>query len=274
LNGVTGLAAGAVLGVFFFWGWDTAANLNEESKDARSTPGNAGIISMFILLFIFLVSAAAVQSLIPADQISAQGANALFYFATQVFPAPASYLMVLAVLASTVATTQTTLLPATRLTLSMSRDDVWPPVFGLIHRSWQTPWIGTMLVAAVSSLGIFLTTVNANVNTTFTQIISNIGVLVAFYYGVTGLASAWAYRRVLFRSPTILFLAGILPALGGLFLLWVGYQVVAQAGVGPSLPVLIALGLGIPLTALTVVLTKSDFFHRKTVTYDVEPSAA
>jgi len=42
LHGFTGLAAGAVLGVFFFWGWDTAANLNEEGSDNRENPGRPG----------------------------------------------------------------------------------------------------------------------------------------------------------------------------------------------------------------------------------------
>jgi amino acid transporter len=272
LSGLAGLAAGTVLGVFFFWGWDTAANLNEESEDPGSVPGNAGIISMFILLLIFMVASSAVQALVPADRLSKEGANALFYFATQVFPAPWSYAMVLAVLASTVATTQTTLLPATRLTFSMSRDDVFPPVFGLVHRKWQTPYIGTIIVAALSGVGILLTTFSSSVNTTFQGIISNIGVLVAFYYGVTGIACAWAYRRVLLKSPRILVLAGILPAVGGIFLFWVGYEVVAQAGFGTSLPVLIALILGVPLVVLTMVLTKSDFFHRKTISYDLNPA--
>jgi len=269
LSGLSGLAAGCVLGVFFFWGWDTAANLNEESENAETTPGNAGIISMFILLLIFMVASSAVEALVPADKLSKEGANALFYFATQVFPAPWSYAMVLAVLASTVATTQTTLLPATRLTFSMSRDDVFPPVFGLVHRKWQTPYIGTMIVAAISAVGIILTTLSSSINTTFQGIISNIGVLVAFYYAVTGIACAWAYRKVLLKSPRILVLAGILPTIGGVFLFWVGYQVVAQAGFGTSLPVLISLILGLPLVILTMVLTKSDFFSRKTVSYDL-----
>src|ERR1700694_5696892 len=260
LSGLAGLAAGAVLGVFFFWGWDTAANLNEESENAETTPGNAGIISMFILLLIFMVASSAVEALVPADKLSKEGANALFYFATQVFPAPWSYAMVLAVLASTVATTQTTLLPATRLTFSMSRDDVFPPVFGLVHRKWQTPYIGTMIVAAISAVGIILTTFSSSINTTFQGIISNIGVLVAFYYAVTGIACAWAFRKVLFKSPSYLILAGILPTIGGVFLFWVGYQVVAQAGFGTSLPVLISLILGLPLVILTMILTKSDFF--------------
>ncbi len=47
------LSAGLVLGVFFFWGWDTATNLNEESKNSTKTPGHAGIIAMFLLLFVF-----------------------------------------------------------------------------------------------------------------------------------------------------------------------------------------------------------------------------
>jgi amino acid transporter len=272
LSGLDGLAAGAVLGVFFFWGWDTAANLNEESKNADTTPGNAGIISMFILLLIFMVASAAVEALVPADTLAKQGGNALFYFATQVFPAPWSYAMVIAVLASTVATTQTTLLPATRLTFSMSRDDVFPPVFGLVHRTWHTPYLGTMIVAAIATVGILLTTLNGSVNSTFQNIISNIGVLVAFYYGITGIACAWAFRKALFKSPRILVLAGILPALGALFLFWVGYQVVQIAGIGPSLPVLISLFVGLPLVVLTMVLTNSDFFSRKTVSYDIGPS--
>jgi amino acid transporter len=37
IHGYRGLAAGAVLGLFFFWGWDTAVNLNEESKAATKT---------------------------------------------------------------------------------------------------------------------------------------------------------------------------------------------------------------------------------------------
>ena len=276
LQGVSGLAAGAVLGVFFFWGWDTAANLNEESEDSRTVPGYAGIISMFILLVIFMIASAAVQALVPADTISKQGGNALFYFAQQVFPAPFSYLMVLAVLASTVATTQTTLLPATRLTYSMARDKVFPAVFGRIHPKYQTPFLGTILVSAVAVLGIGLTTFSSSVNTVFQGMISNIGVLIAFYYGVTGLACAWAYRKVLAERPATLFLAGILPALAGLFLLWIGYQVVAQAlattGLGSVLPVLITFAIGIPLTLVAWAFNKNGFFRQPAIVYQRDPA--
>ena len=61
LGSLGGLADGAALGVFFFWGWDTAANVNEESKDANTTPGYAGLISMVVLLVLFLFSATAID---------------------------------------------------------------------------------------------------------------------------------------------------------------------------------------------------------------------
>jgi amino acid transporter len=274
LQGFDGLAAGVVLGVFFFWGWDTAANLNEETKDSNESPGKAGVISMFILLLVFLVGASAIQALVPAGTLTKQGDNAFFYFAQQVLPTPWSYLAVLAVLTSTVATTQTTLLPASRLTFSMARDHVFPKVFGMVHPAYETPWIGTLIIAGIAGLGVILTTASSNLNATFGDALANIGVLVALYYGFAGLACAWAFRRVLTRSAATLILAGVLPAIGGLFLLWVGYEVVAQAGIQSSIPVLVTLGIGIPLMLLAFALNKTGYFRRPTVTYGQAPVTA
>ena len=66
IGGIAALSAGLVLGVFFFWGWDTATNLNEESKNATKTPGHAGIIAMFLLLLVFAINIIAAQMLLPA----------------------------------------------------------------------------------------------------------------------------------------------------------------------------------------------------------------
>ncbi len=266
LQGFTGLAAGAVLGVFFFWGWDTAANLNEEGSNNRENPGKAGMISMVILLVLFLIAATAMQSLLGEAQINNQGANALVYFATRLAPAPISFLMAIAILSSSLATTQTTLLPSSRLSYSMARDGVFPGVFAIVHKSWQTPWVGTIMTFLLCSLGILLTTLNSNVNNTFANMISDIGILVAFYYGATGIACTWAFRRVLLRSPKNLILVGILPLIGGLFLFWIGYQVIVS-GVGAAIPVLITLGLGIPLTFVAAMVNRNGFFTQGTVAY-------
>jgi amino acid transporter len=268
LHSVNGLAAGAALGVFFFWGWDTAANVNEESKDADTTPGYAGLISMVVLLVLFLLSATAIQMVTSANDLTTQGnsgGDILYFFAQGLAPAPISYLMVLAVLSSTVATVQTTLLPSSRLSFSMARDGVFPKMFGVVHKSWQTPWIGT-LVTTVLSIVVIAFTFIGSVNTVFQHLILDIGVLVAFYYGITGIACAWAFRKVLLTSFKLFLLAGLLPFVGGLFLFWVGYQVIAPS-VTLALPILIAVGAGIPLTLIAALANKNGFFQEKTISY-------
>ena len=267
LHGYQGLAAGVVLGLFLFWGWDTAVNLNEESKDASKTPGRAVIISMFFLAFVFVLNVVAAQMLLPEKQLSSQGANLLFYFSEQVGGHGLGYLMIFAVLVSTVADTQTTLLPASRLTLSMSRDGVFPRVFKAIHGTYRTPLLGTLVIAGFALFGILVRTASPTVNAAYGNLINDIGVLVAVYYGATGLTCAWAYRKVMFQNVRF-FVSGILlPFLAGLFCFWVGYEVIHQAGLAASADVLVALALGLPLVWVAKRRSHSNFFEQRPVVY-------
>jgi hypothetical protein len=46
-----------------------------------------------------------------------------------------------------------------------------------------------------------------------------LGFLIAWYYGITGFASVWFFRKELGRSTKDLLLKGVLPLLGGIMLL-------------------------------------------------------
>jgi hypothetical protein len=48
--------------------------------------------------------------------------------------------------------------------------------------------------------------------------VSALGVMIAFYYGLTGFTCVWYYRATLTESARSLWLRGILPLLGGLIL--------------------------------------------------------
>jgi amino acid transporter len=268
IHGYEGLAAGSVLGLFFFWGWDTAVNLNEESKDSNKTPGEAALISMVLLLFIFVLNIVAAQMLLPAKEFAHQGPNVVFFFAEQVGRPWVGYLMIIAVLSSTVADAQTTLLPAARVTLSMARDGVFPRVFGTIPGTFQTPMFGTLILASLAVLGIMLRAASPTINNGYGNLIDNIGVLVAYYYGVTGIACAWSYRKVMFQNARFLFTGIILPFLAGIFCFWVGYEVIRQSGLSASAPVLVAYFLGIPLAVIAKRRSASDFFNQHPVAYE------
>ncbi len=273
IHGWTAVAGGLALGVFFFWGWDTALNLTEESKDSSRIPGRAGLISMWLLLFVFLLNFVAAQMLLGPKAVAAQGTTVLFYFGQQFAGSWASYVMIFAVLSSTVATTQTTLLPAARITYAMARDGVFPKIFGSVHEKFKTPAVGTLILAFVSLFGILLTTFSTSSSNVFGHLISNIGVLVAFYYGITGLGCAWAFRKTLghgFRANlTMVFL----PLVGGLALLYVSYQVIKSGG-STAYPDLVVLASGLPLLLIALVKTrgKSAFFRQPLVSYtSIEP---
>ena len=268
ITSFSALASGVALGVFFFWGWDTALNLNEESKNKSKTPGRAGILAMWLLLVVFLINMIAIQMLLTPKEISDQGVNVLFYFGNQLFGHWAGYVMIFAVITSTVATTQTTLLPAARIAYSMSRDRVFPKLFGTIHPKFQTPALGTALLAFIALFGMMLATGSSSVNSVFQKLILNIGVLVAFYYGVTGLTSAFAFRKVAFQRVRFFFMGVLLPGLGGLALLYVGYEVITSNGWNSATPDLVILGLGIPLVLLARWRTKGDFFKTKVIAYE------
>jgi amino acid transporter len=267
IGGFTALSAGLVLGVFFFWGWDTATNLNEESKNSTKTPGHAGIIAMFLLLLVFAINIIAAQMLLPASAWNNHSATILLYFAQQAAGHWAGYVMIIAVLSSTVATTQTTLLPAARITLSMSRDGVFPKLFGTIQGKLKTPAVGTLILAFVSLFGILMVSNVSSVNTVFAHLISSIGVLIAFYYGVTGITCAWAYRKVAFQDTRFFFSGILLPFLGGLALLGVGAWVIKTAGWTGAGADIITLVVGVPLVILARLTTKGDFFKQKPVAY-------
>jgi amino acid transporter len=267
LASISALSAGIVLGVFFYWGWDTATNLNEESKNATKTPGQAGIIAMFLLLVVFAMNIIAAQMLLPESAWNAHQSTILFYFANRAAGSWAGYVMIVAVISSTVATTQTTLLPAARITLSMSRDRVFPKVFGTIQGKLKTPAVGTLILAFICLFGILLTSQVTSIQTVFNNLILNIGVLISFYYGITGLSCAWAYRKVAFKDTRFFFTGVLFPFLGGVVLLFVLVKVILGAGKS-GLPVIIAMALGIPLVILARFTTKGDFFKTKMVAYE------
>jgi hypothetical protein len=226
-----------VLGLFLFWGWDTAVNLNEESKDGSKTPGRAVIISMFFLDFIFVLNIVAAQMLLPEKELANQGANLLFYFSQRVGGQAFGYLMIFAVLIST---------------------------FSEIDRKTQTPLIGTLIIATLTLLGIISAHRLSHRQRRLRSIINDIGVLVAVYYGATGIACAWAYRTVMFTSAGFFVSAILLPFLAGLFCFWVGYEVVRQSGLAASVDVLVVLVLGISLVWGPQRFTRGDFLKATT----------
>jgi amino acid transporter len=240
--------AGALVSLFYFWGWDTSLNLTEETVDRNRTPGIAAISGMFIILALFIVSQIAIQMTLTHQQIIDANANVLVVFANAILPRPWGDIAIIVVIVSTVGSLEASLLVASRTMLSMGRDRVLAPVFAELHPRFQTPWFGSILFAALTLVLFAASAFSSGLSVTLSASVNAIGVLIAVYFGLGGFTSAWFHRKMYATDKRALWLRGIWPAAAGAFLFVVAVEQVLSAGLlGSSVTIGILLVGIIPL---------------------------
>jgi amino acid transporter len=225
---VSALVSATLIAVFIYWGWDSAVAVNEETKDPAKTPGRAAILSTLLLLATYAVVSIAMVAFAGvgdsgvglgneanADDIfAALGAEV---FGNSTFGQVMEVLLVITVLTSASASTQTTILPTARTSLSMAAYKAAPTRFAKIHPHHLSPSTSTLWMGAISIIFyVGLTLVSENI---LADSIAAVGLLIAFYYGLTGFACVWFYRRTLTSSVRHFVMRGLFPLLGGLMLL-------------------------------------------------------
>ncbi|HKS99404.1 MAG TPA: APC family permease [Rugosimonospora sp.] len=218
------LSGGFLAAVFIYWGWDSAVAVNEETRDAKITPGRAAVISTVILLITYVLVTVAAQAYagVGAKGIGltsdAAGVDALRGVGHEALGSFGVKVLILAVLSSSAASAQTTILPTARTTLSMAAYKALPKIFGNVHPRYQTPTFSTWAMGVIS-VAFYAVMASVQSGRALGDLILAIGLQIAFYYGLTGFASAWYFRKELGRDAKTLWLKGILPLLGGVILL-------------------------------------------------------
>ncbi len=212
------LAAGLILGIFIYWGWDSTVAVNEESENSDETPGKAAITATIILVIIYVIVAIAAQSIHGVEYLGENSDDVLSALGTDVFSNPWDKILIIAVLTSASASTQTTILPSTRTALSMARSLAIPEMFGRVNKEHQTPGIATWAFGIGSIVWyVGLTVISENI---LFDSIAALGLMIAFYYGATGFTAAIYYREMLFGKNDGLRITGL--AIGGLALAGAG----------------------------------------------------
>jgi amino acid transporter len=225
ISSISALNGGILLAVFIYWGWDSGVTVNEETEDSSTAPGRAAIISTFVLVGIYLVVATAAQSFGGLSFLVNNPNDVLSPLGHGVLGSPLDKLLIIAVLSSASASTQTTILPTARTTLSMARMKAIPKQFGNIHPRYLSPGFSTIWMGVVSTIVyVFLSATSHVVDGTQDLIgdaFTSLALTIAFYYGFTGFACVIFYRRELFKSVKNFLYIGVLPMFGGLVLTWV-----------------------------------------------------
>jgi len=232
ISSFSAFISGIILMLFIYWGWDTAVAVNEETADKEKTPGRAAIISTVILLITYVLTILAAQSFAGVGTTGTGLANpnnsgdVLSVLGSEVFGGSGfglflARLLILMVLSSAAASTQTTILPTARTTLSMAVYGAIPKIFAKMHPRYLTPTVSTIVMGAIS-IALYIPFNYLSGGNMIPDAVTAIGLYIAFYYGLTGFACAWYYRKTLTSSARNLWMRGILPALGGLLMYFAG----------------------------------------------------
>lgn len=220
-DGVSGFASGALIAAFYYWGWDVTSNLSEETRNSRRTTGLAGLIGVGIVFLLFEVFTIAVNVVLSSTQIQENEANVLAVLGEEIWPGWGGKLLIVAVMLSTIATLETTLIQVTRSLFAMGRDRTMPSALGKVHREWNTPWVAIAVVGGVALVLFIASNALGTVGDILSDAISAIGLQIAVYYGLAGLAAVVAYRKMLLESVANFVFGGLWPLLGALFMFWI-----------------------------------------------------
>ena len=229
ITSYSGFMQAVLLVLFIYWGWDTCLALNEETKDPRRTPGRSALLSILVLIVTYVGVSVAVMmySGFGSDGTGLTNPDHLddvFSVLGDVLYGPFGWFLILSVMISAASSTQTTILPTARGTLSMGVYGALPKKFAELHDRFQTPWFSTtvMGVAAI----VYYVAMSIISEDVLVDSLTSMGLAVALYYTLTSFACVWYYRKTLRDSARNMWMRGIIPTLGGLLL---GYAFVQSA---------------------------------------------
>jgi amino acid transporter len=269
------LVVALLLAIFIYWGWDSGVSVNEESEDPAEGPGKAAVVSTILLVLIYVVVSAAAQSFHGVGFLTneANQEDVLNALGSGVLGSTLNKLLIIAVLTSASASTQTTILPTARTTLSMAHWKAVTNLLSRVHKRFLTPTVSTLgfgLLSIIITIALLLLS-----SSVLEDSLLAIGFPICFYYGFTGFACGFYYRHELLASARNFLLLGLGPMIGGLMLFGVGIKaaffyshaenVSSKPILGITLPLWFGIG-GMLLGVVIMLISRpyfKEFFSRK-----------
>jgi len=213
-------AASALVTVFFYWGWDVTANLGEETVDGEETAGNGGFSSVIVTIFYYLGFTVAAMFLFSLKDAKSLTDNIIYNLAVAAGLGRSGGLAAsLAVILSSIATLETTMLQFSRTMFAMGRDGAMPRLFGEVSGKTQSPTRAMYLLIGIGLVLLWGSSLMPSVGAIITASVNAVAIQVAYYYGLAGLVAAWNFRR---ESGGRWLMLSLYPGVSGLMLIGLG----------------------------------------------------
>jgi amino acid transporter len=264
LSGIGGrgnLAAGFLIAVFVYVGWEGTVYVNEEVTHRRTNPGRAAMMATALLAVIYALTQVGLQGVVSPARLQAHATDALVYTAQALAGSGWAKLMALALALSVIATTGTVIVLTARIVYGMASHRVLPPVLGNVNRRFATPVAATLLVG-LTLLGLtwayLLATSLANA---FSDVIAVSSLLYTVFYMFTAVTAVVYYRRRIFSAALDALILGLLPLAAAGFLGWVVVKTLMAAPSSQIWSLIGIVGLGVILIPIVRFVLRPQYFH-------------
>src|SRR5690348_11475153 len=133
LHGIGGkgsLAAGFLIAVFMYTGWDGTLYVNEEVRHRRVNPGRAAMIAVTVAAGIFILAQVGLQGVVSPGKLQANSSSILGYLGQVLGGNAGGKALALALALSVIAATGAGILLTARILYGMASHRVLPPALG------------------------------------------------------------------------------------------------------------------------------------------------
>jgi amino acid transporter len=254
-------AAGFLIAVFMFTGWDGAIYVNEETTRRRTNPGRAVMIAVALLAVIYTLATVGLQGVVSPAKLQANSASALVYIAQALGGSGWGKVMALSVALSAIASTGAGIVITARIVYGMAGQRTLPAFLGTVSRRFATPvWASVVVgvfVIAITWVYLLVT----SVQNAFTYVVDATGLLFSAFYVLTALATIAYYRRRIVGRVSDLVWLGVLPLGAAGFLVWIIVKSMLQAGAPENWSILGVVVVGLVLMVVARFWLRSPFFR-------------
>lgn len=151
-NWALAILAGVALSFFAMTGFENTANVAEETIDPHRSFPRSLIGGMVTAGVIYVLVSMAAALTVPTETLAGSEAALLEVVKTGILPVDTGLMSTLFSVIAMVAITNTTLVAVVtqpRILYGMANEDVVPGVFGKIHATRRSPWVGLVFSALV-----------------------------------------------------------------------------------------------------------------------------
>ncbi|WP_404287048.1 APC family permease [Glutamicibacter arilaitensis] len=265
VDSFSAFAAGISLSIFVFWGWDVTLTMNEETTDPNKVPGRGATWTVLLIIALYLAVSLGVLYWAGVGETGLGAGNeanqeSIFAVLSGPIMGPLAILMSLAILSSSAASLQSTMVSPARTLLAMGYYKALPPSFAKISPRFMSPSVATIVSAAAAA--VFYVVTRLISENALWDTITALGLMICFYYGLTALACVWYFRGELFSSVRNFFFKFLAPLVGGVVLLVMFFSTAIESmnpdyGSGSAIGnvgMVFILGVGVLLLGVAIML--------------------